>query len=274
MSSPLMSGCREGKQKKEPFSIWEKGRGEGFLLTERAFKATGLVLRTRNLGEADRLVTILTFEEGKLEAVARGARKIKSKLAAGIDLFTFGNYNFHQGRTWPIITGQDPIERFNRFREDPDLYSYGLYLNELTDRLVSGSEKCREISNLLLEGWRCLEQGVDCALLARAYELKLANAAGYNPHLHCCTSCGSTGPSSFSPRQGGLLCSSCSSADVINITPGTLALARRMIETPMEKISLLRPSALQKKELATINAAFYAHHLDLSDIKSRKMLPQ
>jgi DNA repair protein RecO (recombination protein O) len=243
-------------------------------LPERAFKARGLVLRTRYLGEADRLVTILTFEEGKFEAVARGARKIKSKLAAGIDLFTFGNFNFHRGKTWPIITGQDPIERFNRFRDDPDLYPYGLYLNELTDRLLSGSENCQEICNLLLESWRILNQGIDHFMLARAYELKLARAAGYDPHLHSCTSCGSTGPASFSPRQGGLLCSRCCGADVISITPGTLALARRLVETPLDRISLLRPSAVQRKELATITAAFYAHHLDLSDIKSRNMLPR
>lgn len=242
-------------------------------MPERSFKARGLVLRTRTLGEADRLVTILTFEEGKFEAVARGARKIKSKLAAGIDLFTFGNFNFHRGKTWPIITGQDPIERFNCFREDPDLYPYGLYLNELADRLLSGSENCWEICNLLLESWRSLEQGVDHFMLARAYELKLARAAGYDPHLHSCTRCGSTGPTAFSPRQGGLLCSGCCGTDIIAITPGTLALARRLIETPLNQISLLRPSAIQKKELATITAAFYAHHLDLSDIKSRKLLP-
>ncbi len=242
-------------------------------MTERSFKAKGLVLRTRNLGEADRLVTLLTFEEGKFEALAKGARKTKSKLAAGIDLFTYGNYNFHRGKTWPIITGQDPIERFNRFREDPDLYPYGLYLNELTDKLISGCENCIEICSLLLEGWRTLEEGTDANLLCRAYELKLADAAGYHPHLHCCVSCGSTGPTSFSPRQGGLLCSSCSGNDVIKISPGTLALTHRLIQSSLRQVNLLRLSPGQLKELSTINAAFYAHHIDLGEIKSRKMLP-
>jgi DNA repair protein RecO (recombination protein O) len=242
-------------------------------MPERSFKARGLVLRTRNLGEADRLVTLLTFEEGKFEAVARGARKIKSKLAAGIDLFTYGAFNFHQGKTWPIITGQDPIERFNCFREDPDLYPYGLYLNELTDKLISGCENCADLCNLLLEGWRALEEGTNCNLLCRAYELKLADAAGYHPHLHCCVSCGSTGPTFFSPRQGGLLCGICSGADVIKISPGTLALAQRLIKSPLRQVHLLRPSPGQQEELSTINAAFYAHHIDLGEIKSRKLLP-
>ncbi len=242
-------------------------------MSERSFKAKGLVLRTRTLGEADRLVTLLTFEEGKFEAVAKGARKIKSKLAAGIDLFTYGNFNFHQGKTWPIITGQDPIERFNRFREDPDLYPYGLYLNELTDKLISGCENCDAICNLLLTSWRALETGTNCSLLCRAYELKLADLAGYHPHLHSCAGCGSPSSASFSPRQGGLLCSSCCGADVIKISEGTLALARNLLKTSVGKLSLLRPLSGQLEELATINAAFYAHHLDLGEIKSRRLLP-
>jgi len=241
-------------------------------LSERSFKARGLVLRTRNLGEADRLVTMLTFEEGKFEAVAKGARKIKSKLAAGIDLFTFGNFNFHQGKTWPIVTGQDPIERFNRFREDPDLFPYGLYLNELTDKLISGCEKCDAICNLLLASWRALDGGLDKNLLCRAYELKLADLAGYHPHLHSCAGCGSPSSTFFSPRQGGLLCSKCCGADVINVSEGALALARHLLKSSIEKLTLLRPLPGQLEELATINTAFYAHHLDLGEIKSRRLL--
>ena len=242
-------------------------------MSERSFKAKGLVLRTRTFGEADRLVTLLTFEEGKFEAIAKGARKIKSKLAAGIDLFTYGNFNFHRGKTWPIITGQDPIERFNRFREDPDLYPYGLYLSELTDKLISGCENCDAICNLLLTSWRALEADTDCGLLCRAYELKLADLAGYHPHLHSCAGCGSPSSASFSPRQGGLLCRNCCGADVIKISEGTLALARHLIKTPVGKITLLRPLPGQLEELAIINAAFYAHHLDLGEIKSRRLLP-
>ncbi len=242
-------------------------------MSARSFKARGLVLRSRTLGEADRLVTLLTFEAGKFEAVARGARKIKSKLAAGIDLFTFGNFNFHQGKTWPIITGQDPIERFNRFREDPDLYPYGIYLNELTDKLIGGCENCDAICNLLLESWRALENGANSNLLCRAFELKLADLAGYHPHLKSCIGCGSPSSPSFSPRQGGLLCSSCSGVDVIKISPGTLALAQRLIKSPLRQVNLLRPSTLQQKELLTINAAFYAHHIDIGEIKSKNLLP-
>lgn len=217
-------------------------------------------------------MTLLTSEDGKFEAVARGARKIKSKLAAGVDLFTYGHFTFHRGKTWPIITGQDPIERFPWFRDNPDLYTYGLYMAELTDRLVSGEEPCSEIFQLLLEVWRLLGKNADRFLLCRSFELKLAHAAGYSPHLHSCTNCGTESTQAFSPRQGGLQCCNCQGADVIKVDPGTVAITRRLIEAPLSQATLVRLSVSQKKELALLTAAFLAYHLDLGEIKSRRML--
>ncbi len=243
-------------------------------MTQRIFKAEGLVLRTRVLGEADRLVTLLTPEEGKFEAVARGARKTKSRLAAGVDLFTYGRYTFHRGKTWPIITGQDPIERFSWFRDDPDLYPYGVYMAELTDRLISGEEPCAAIFRLLLEGWRLLGGNNDRFLLCRSFELKLAHLAGYSPHLHSCTNCNTDKAALFSPRQGGLLCSRCHGADAIKMGPGTAAIARRLIEAPLGRASQVHPTDCQKKELACVTAAFLTYHLDLGEIKSRRMLKE
>lgn len=241
-------------------------------MSQRIFKTEALVLRTRVLGEADRLVTLLTWQEGKFEAVARGARKIKSRLAAGVDLFTYGHFTFHRGKTWPIITGQEPIERFSWFREDPDLYPYGIYMAELVDRLVSGEEKCVEICRLLLDGWKLLGEDVDRYLLCRSFELKLAHIAGYSPHLHSCTNCGQKKTAAFSPRQGGMLCESCRGADVIEMLPGTVAIARRLIETPLSQASLVHPTESQRKELARVTAAILAYHLDLGEIKSRRLL--
>ncbi len=241
---------------------------------QRNFKAAGLILRSKPLGEADRLVTVLTPGEGKFEAVARGARKTKSKLAAGVDLFTCGNYLFYRGKTWPIITGQDVVEHFSRFRDDYSLYPYGLYLNELTDRLVSGEEPCAQIFGLLLESWKLLSGDIDRVMLCRAFELKLAHAAGYSPHLHSCVTCGAQCRGVFSPRQGGLLCHNCKGVDTIRVDPGTVALAIRLIQTPLAAISQLRPSESQKKELALVNSAFFDYHLDLGNIKSKRLLPE
>lgn len=241
-------------------------------MSQRMFKAEGLVLRTRPLGEADRLVTLLTLEEGKFEAVARGARKIKSKLAAGVDIFSHGRYTFHRGKTWPIITSQDSIEQFNWFRDDPEIYPYGIYMGELIDRLVSGEEECASLFNLLLEGWRLIADHPDRFILCRSFELKLAHVAGYSPHLHSCSVCGEVRASMFSPRQGGLLCGACTGADVIAIDKGTVAVIERLISAPLSQAGLVHLSGNQKKTLASLTAAFLTCHLDLGEIKSRHLL--
>lgn len=241
-------------------------------MDSRIFKAQGLVLRVRVLGEADRLVTLLTVERGKFEAVARGARKIKSKLAAGVDLFNRGAYTFHRGRTWPLITGQETLERFNSFREDPGLYPYGLYLSELTDRLVAGEQACADLYMLLLEGWRALDSKKDRFLTCRAFELKLAFYSGSGPCLDCCAHCGSKQAFYFSPAEGGALCPECRAPGVFPVEKGTLALARRLVETPLAGVNTLRPSEKQKKELALLTRLFIEYQFDLGDIKSRKLL--
>ena len=241
-------------------------------MSSRIFKDQGLVLRTRILGEADRLITLLTLEGGKFEAVARGARKMKSRLAAGVDIFTCGEYTFHRGKTWPIITGQNPKERFLWFRDDPELYPYGLYLAELTDRLVIDEDPCPEVYRLLLSGWRQLGEKGDRFLTLRAFELKLAHYLGYSPGLHFCSECGSEQVSGFSPKEGSLFCHGCRPADFIKLESGTIALARRLLESPFDQVAIIRPSTRQKEELARMNNSFLAYHFDLGELKSKRLL--
>jgi len=246
---------------------------------QKNFKAEGLVLQNRSLGEADKLITLLTREEGKFTAVARGARKMNSRLAGGVDLFTRGQYSFHRGRTWPIITGQEVCEHFSIFREDPDLYPYGLYLSELTDSLIAGEEYCPEIFYLLLEGWRLLPHCRDRFLFCRAFELKLAHLTGYSPSLQCCAACGTekvgaTGNLVFSPREGGVLCTNCPGGESIKLDFGTVALALKLLEAPLEQLKIICPTVLQKKELDNIISSFLAYHLDLNNLKSKRLLKE
>jgi len=243
-------------------------------LSERYFKVEGLIIKTRTIGESDRIITLLTREKGKFEAVARGARKTKSKLAAGVDVFGHGIFSFHHGRTWPIVTGLDAREHFNWFRDDPDLYPYGLYFAELTDRFVSGEEACPDLYQLLFDGWKLLGSKVDRSLICRAFELKLASCGGYCPQLNCCTICGAEKNLLFSSSQGGMVCYNCKNAGAVKVKPGTLALAKRLIIAPLDQVPRLRADQFQKRELASLNAAFYAFHLDLGELKTRRLLPE
>lgn len=242
-------------------------------MAERIFKTDALVLLSRPFGEADRLVTLLTWERGKLDAVARGARKTRSKLAAGVDLFTYGHYLLYRGRSLATVTGQEVREHFLCFREKPELYAYGLFLAELANRMIGGEDPCPAACRLLLEGWRLLGGTPDRMLLCRAYELKLMDVTGYRPHLQGCLECGSAEAVIFSPRQGGLLCGECGrGGDGFRVDRGTAALAGRLLETPLRQVGLLRPRAGQLQELVRINRALLLYHLDIGELNSLRLL--
>ncbi|MGI6615282.1 MAG: DNA repair protein RecO [Dethiobacteria bacterium] len=243
-------------------------------MSERSYKSDALVLYSRNLGEADRLITLLTWEKGKLTAVARGARKIKSKLAAGVDLFTYGHYQFHRGRSLDLITGQQVREHFAVFRDDVGLYPYALFLTEITDRLISGEEPSPDPCALLLEGWRLLSatDPPDPALLCWAFELKMMDLAGFCPYLQGCLQCGSPEAFLFSARRGGLFCPRCAESDAFRLSAGTVALARRLLEAPLDRVKLLRCSAPQGRELAGMAAAFRRYHLDIGKLRSLQLI--
>lgn len=242
-------------------------------MTRRTFKTDALILSSRPLGEADRLITFLSWDRGKFTAVAKGARKTMSKLAAGVDLFTYGQYQFYQGRNLPTLTDQEVRVHFQYFRENPALYPYGLYLAELAGRMIDGDESSAAACALLLEGWRLLGEEVDPLFVCRAYELKLLDITGHCPYLNGCLHCGSAACRRFSPRHGGLVCRECAGdQDGFKLQPGTTALARRLLQIPLEQVKRIRPLASQGEELAQMTAAFLKYQLDIKDSPALRLL--
>lgn len=238
-------------------------------MVQRDFKTDALVLAGRPLGEADKIITLLTWEDGKLDAVARGARKTKSRLAAGVDIFTYGHYLLHRGRNLAIITGQEVKEHFFFFRDNPDLYPYGLYLGELTGKLISGAERCPAVCEMLLTGWRLLGESLDNDLLCRAFELKMASITGHTPFLDGCLDCGAEKDLLFSPVQGGFICRSCcAGSGAFAVEKGTAALAERLLKSPLDQVRMLRAGPAQKEELARLTGAFLCYHLDTGELCS------
>lgn len=223
----------------------------------RYITTDALVLSSRPFGEADRLVVFLTWQIGKLTALAKGARKIKSKLASGVDLFTYGCYHFFQGRSLATVTGQEVRERFLPLRQEPTLYSHGLYMAALIDRLIHDQAPGRAACELLLAGWKLLgEEEADLLLLVRAFELKLLEISGYRPNIDHCLLCNSPAPVVLSASQGALLCAGCAGHGGQRLHQGTLALAGRILTAPLEQVRRLRPLPGQNNELALLTETF------------------
>lgn len=226
----------------------------------KLLKTRALVLRSRPLGERDRLLTLLTRERGKLSAVAPGARKVKSKLAAGVDYFTCGVFLLYRGRSLYTVNQLEIETSFAQIRGNIKAYACGMYLCELVAKLVEEGQPVPSIFNLLLKCLSCLnEENVDGEILARFFELKLLSLLGYRPHLTGCLHCGDeSGPFFWDNKEGAIFCKRCCSrdGDIFSLTGGTLALAKFLLAADPVGTRNIRAGIKQKKELQHFTGQF------------------
>lgn len=231
----------------------------------RSYQLTALVLRARDFAEADRLVTLLSPQRGKVSALAKGARRPRSKLAAAVQPFCLCTAQLAVGRNLDIITQCQIIHPFYSLHEDLTRLTYASYLAELVDAFVEPAGGSREIFDLLLAALRRLERGNDPQLLARAFELRLLAALGYAPQLGECVGCARalpTGPARFSPAAGGTVCDSCSgAAGGIRLSAPALAALRRFSRGGEQALTTPLPPRLQR-ELESALRAYIEYRLE------------
>lgn len=181
----------------------------------RLYRTEGIILRRRDLGEADRILTIYTERYGKLRVVAKGVRKTTSRLAGHIEPFSRASLLIAQGRNLDIITQASMIDPFKALRSDETAIAYAGYFADLLDALTEDAEENPLIYRLIHEALGYLDQGADPFISARLYELRLLRLIGVQPELYQCIVCGRTlDPvvNGFS-ADGGVVCEECRSRD-------------------------------------------------------------
>ena len=173
-----------------------------------------IVIGGHNLGEADRIIPFFTRSLGKVRAVAKGARRVRTRFGGTLELFTLGNLVFFEwpNRTLHSINEFSVIEPFAPLKADLDRLSRGAYLVELAGAAVEDGEPNEEIFHLLRDALTLLVSHNDARLL-RTFEIRLLRIAGYLLELYRCLVCRSPlqegGELAISPERGGLVCSKC-----------------------------------------------------------------
>lgn len=174
----------------------------------RAFRAEAIVLKHNEFGEADRMLTLFTREKGKLRAIAKGARKVRSRKGGHLEPFTHVNLLLAQGRDLHIVTQAEAVQAYLPLRADLPLLGYASYSVELLDKFVYDEEENRAIFRLLLNTLTRLSRGDQPQLVLRYYEIHLLDLLGFRPELqHCVKSGMEIKPQDqyFSAELGGVL---------------------------------------------------------------------
>lgn len=178
---------------------------------------TGMVLSTMPIGEYDRRVVILTKEQGKISAFARGARRPNSPLVGVTNPFSFGEFTMYEGRTSYTLQSANISNYFAELRKDVIGAYYGFYFLEFADYYTKEFNDEREMLKLLYQTMRALiSPHIPDRLIRYIFELKALTVNGQAPQVFQCVICGEKDrPAVFSAVKGGLVCSECST-DVID----------------------------------------------------------
>jgi DNA repair protein RecO (recombination protein O) len=239
------------------------------------YRDDGVVLRTQQLGEADRIITVLGRTTGRIRAVAKGVRRTKSRFGARLEPFTHVDLMLYPGRSLDVITQAEVIRPYGTLLTgDYPRYTVGVAMLETTERFTP-EEKEPALRQLLLliGGLRSLGEGEhDPRLVLDAFMLRSLAVAGYAPALQECARCGASasrvGGSSprplpaFAIPAGGMVCASCRPPGAASPAAPTVALLLALLQGDWE--SAERSERRHRVECSGLVAAYLQWHLEHS----------
>lgn len=227
-----------------------------------------MVLRTHKLGEADRIITALSREHGKVRAVARGVRRTSSRFGGRLEPFSHVDVQFAVGRNLDVVAQVESLQSFgDPLSVDYAAFTVGQVMLETADRIVlDDGEPALQQYRLLVGALRTLCEGTadgrrPAGMVLDSYLLRAVAVAGYAPSLDACARCGTTGPHEwFSPAAGGLVCRDCRPPGTPALDTGTLAHLRALVTGDWPATRAV-PASVQKRASGLV-AAFAQWHLD------------
>lgn len=234
----------------------------------RSFRASAVVLRHTDWGEADRLLTLYTRERGVVRALAKGARKVTSRKAGHLEPFTHVTIQFAKGRDLLIVTQVETINAFLLLRDDLVKTGYASYVVELLLRFSYEDEGANpSVFKLLVDTLGRLEAEEDAWLPVRYYEMRLLDAVGFRPHLFECANCGREilpEDQFFSFIAGGVICPRCGEGlpHLTRISLETLKYLRHFQRSSYRDASRARPSLEVRKEAEALMQGYFTYLLE------------
>lgn len=242
------------------------------------YRERAIVLRQGELSGADRLISFLTEGQGKLKAVARGARRPKSRFGGSLEPLNLVELVFFYQPQRPVLArlrGCELIEGFLRLRSDYGRLLRGFYLLELAEGLFQEGASSPEGFSVLEEGLRALDKGeAEPDLIRWACTWKILKCLGFGPRVEACVVCRSSRALQvFNPGLGGCLCEGCMGPDRGGLALGAEA-RRWLLRLESHRLGELKPGMLEARPLAEVARAvgLYVEHVLERPLRSARLL--
>src|SRR5687767_6073936 len=223
----------------------------------RVYKTEAIVLRSMNLGEADRVLTVLTPRLGKLRVIAKGVRRTRSRIGGALEPFSDVQLVLAVGRTFDVVTSSSLEDPHLGLRDDLHSTAAAWYLVELADRFCEGAADSHDAFRLLAQSLSGLDAPpgeVTREVVARWFELHLLEAMGFRPELTACLECGAPiepDGNTYSPVGGGVLCAQSAHAatGARPISTDALKVMRHLQRSPLVGVLRLRLTPALRREI-------------------------
>lgn len=242
-------------------------------------KSKGLVLKSRPIGENDKILTLLTADLGVIEAAARRAKSTKSPLTAASQICTYSEFCLYKGKqSYYIIDSAELLHPFYGLRQDVEKLALAGYFCELAATVSPSSETTPEFLRLLLNTLSLLEAGeqggtpIENTQLKALFELRALSLSGFLPDLVACIGCGAyeCDPIYFLPMEGILVCGDClpdspyDSPDVLRylVPPPVLAAMRHIVYSEPDRVFSFRLAGNSLTRLARITENYMRLHVE------------
>lgn len=229
-------------------------------------KLNGIIIAENNMGDYDKMLTMLTPNYGKISCVAKGARRQQSALLAGTQLFCFGEYLMYKGTNTYHINSCETIEIFYNLRTDLNKLKYAIHINKIIQDVTEENENCYKILQLFLNTlYTISETDKDKDFVLAVFKFRLLTILGFTPRVMKCTACKEEKDlTKFSIKDNGVKCTACGKQDksAIDMSESTKNAILYTISAPPKKIYSFSLKDESLKEFELISKIYFNEKLE------------
>ena len=230
-------------------------------------KTKGIVIKEVNTGEADKILTVFSRNIGKIVCSAKGARRPKSRLVAGTQLFCYSEFVLFKGKDIYSINSCDVIEPFYDIRNDLTKLTYSAHMIEIINDVIVEDQPATKVLQLFLNSLHLLSKTEKLPeQIVRIFEIRILSILGYAPSVRECLNCGSEKYDNmqFSFIKSGFICDDCSISErnTIKISGGTAKAINHIVYSNIKELFNFEVSELVLNELGKISKRYLKDKLE------------